>query len=314
MVAWSGRALRLVAYVLCFGLVGLIWSLPPLRRRRRHRARSCSTCARHHRLATGLLAGLTVRLLVGGVARAQMASTTSIRCHSHITTGGEVRPEPPLPVPRSGPWLTTRSALDAPAGGLAALGGRALGLRSCAGPALLVMFRDPPKGSGGGTVVGDVFVAWIPAAEPVEADYGLPRAHGTVRYGPNIGDGRVDEAALVRHEGRHVDQWAVATLLAGPLTFPVAYFVDDAFFPEARNHFERAAGLSSGGYTPPPDTWPAPRWPETALLLLAVALLLRRRARWASRRLISGRDEAGAHAPQRCPLHTKGWGRARVDP
>lgn len=55
-------------------------------------------------------------------------------------------------------------------------------------------------------------------------------------------------ADLARHESRHRPQWAVATLVAGPAAFPVAYGVDDFFFPGSRNHFERQAGLRAGGY------------------------------------------------------------------
>jgi hypothetical protein len=43
-------------------------------------------------------------------------------------------------------------------------------------------------------------------------------------------------------------QWAVLTVIGGPLAFPVAYGIDDFFFPGSRNHFERLAGLEQGGY------------------------------------------------------------------
>ncbi|WP_432564683.1 hypothetical protein [Kineococcus sp. SYSU DK003] len=59
-----------------------------------------------------------------------------------------------------------------------------------------------------------------------------------------------EAAELAEHESHHRPQWAVGTLLAGPAGFPVAYGVDDFFFPGARNHFERLAGLESGGYVP----------------------------------------------------------------
>ncbi|GAA0322539.1 hypothetical protein [Kineococcus aurantiacus] len=75
----------------------------------------------------------------------------------------------------------------------------------------------------------------------------------TVNFGDMVVSPRfptlpADAAALAAHESRHRPQWAVATLLGGPAAFPVAYGVDDFFFPGARNHFERLAGLSSGGY------------------------------------------------------------------
>lgn len=53
---------------------------------------------------------------------------------------------------------------------------------------------------------------------------------------------------LAAHEARHRPQWAVATVIGGPFAFPVVYTVDDFFFPGPRNHFERMAGLESGGY------------------------------------------------------------------
>jgi len=56
--------------------------------------------------------------------------------------------------------------------------------------------------------------------------------------------------ALVEHEARHRTQWAVGTVIGGPLAFPVAYGIAYFFFPGARNPFERMAGLESGGYTP----------------------------------------------------------------
>ena len=39
------------------------------------------------------------------------------------------------------------------------------------------------------------------------------------------------------------------TVIGGPLAFPIAYSIDDFFFPGSRNHFERWAGLESGGYS-----------------------------------------------------------------
>jgi hypothetical protein len=53
---------------------------------------------------------------------------------------------------------------------------------------------------------------------------------------------------LIGHEARHRAQWAVGTLIGGPFAFPIAYAVDDFFFPGSRNNFERQAGLRSGGY------------------------------------------------------------------
>jgi hypothetical protein len=101
-------------------------------------------------------------------------------------------------------------------------------------------------------------------------------------------------AALARHESRHRPQWAVATVLAGPAAFPVAYGVDDFFFPGARNHFERQAGLAEGGYVPAGGA-PVLGPPQVGVLagVLAVGaglVVLRRRTR---RRARPSRRRAG---------------------
>jgi hypothetical protein len=58
-----------------------------------------------------------------------------------------------------------------------------------------------------------------------------------------------ERQAIANHEAQHRPQWAIATVIGGPLAFPVAYAVDDFFFPGSRNQFERLAGLESGGYS-----------------------------------------------------------------
>jgi hypothetical protein len=98
--------------------------------------------------------------------------------------------------------------------------------------------------------------------------------------------------ALAGHEARHRPQWAVATIIAGPLAFPIAYGIDDFFFPASRNHFERMAGLESGFY-PRTGTGPILGPAQiTGLVVLGVAavaatlILWRRRhaGAWLSRR------------------------------
>jgi hypothetical protein len=116
-----------------------------------------------------------------------------------------------------------------------------MGMDSCSGPPLLVMFWPPPRTSGGGSTLGDVFVAWMPPGEmpagPLSSNgYGTEGERLYIRYGPNISQARAGEEELGYHESRHVDQWAVANFLAGPLAFPVAYFLDAALFPTSRNH------------------------------------------------------------------------------
>lgn len=90
---------------------------------------------------------------------------------------------------------------------------------------------------------------------------------------------------LADHESRHRTQWAWFTLAAGPFAFPAAYWADEFFFPDSRNHFERAAGLRDGDYTPA-GAGPVLGWPQLAVLELlattAVTVLAWRRARRAA--------------------------------
>lgn len=103
--------------------------------------------------------------------------------------------------------------------------------------------------------------------------------------------------AVADHEARHRSQWAVVTALGGPLAFPVLYGVDDFFFPGPRNHFERLAGLESGGYTHA-GIAPVIGWPQVVVLVAIAALIavlvyrrLRRRRRFPLAR--AQRDRAG---------------------
>lgn len=79
-------------------------------------------------------------------------------------------------------------------------------------------------------------------------------------------------SAVAGHEARHRTQWAVLSALGGPLAFPVVYGLDDLFFPGARNHFERMAGLEAGEYT---KTGTGPVFgPLQICVLVAVATLI----------------------------------------
>lgn len=309
----TGPLARALACTICFGIAGLVWSMPPLRARRLRRASTCATCASHQRVGNVVVFALAVLLVAGAGARAQEALSTQLVCHSHITRDGQIQPEPRLQISPPTAWRVTRNMLVTPASGLGVLAGRALGMESCAGPALLVMFWLPPRTSGGGTILGDVFVAWMPPRDPVGPlsvnGYGIANERVYIRYGPNFSQTRLNEEEVALHEWRHVDQWAVASLLAGPFAFPAAYVIDGALFPSSRNHFERDAGLYIGGYPPAEDNWPAPRWPDTAVLAILALFILRRRLRWLIRVAAGGRSQARAHAPRRCPVHTRGWSR-----
>jgi hypothetical protein len=315
-VARSSRSarplLRAVACGICFGVAGLVWSLPRLRVRRLRRAAMCRTCAAHMRMRNVTVFLAAALLLAGAAARTIEAVSPQLICHSHITPDGQVQPEPYLEISPPVPWSITRNFLVAPISGVGVLAGGMMGMESCSGPPLLVMFWPPPRTSGGGTVLGDVFVAWMPPGEtragPLSINgYGTEGERLYIRYGPNISQARDDEEELGLHESRHVDQWAVANFLAGPLAFPAAYFLDDALFPGSRNHFERDAGLSRGGYPPAPDNWPAPKWPETGAIAVLGLFIFRRRLRWAARVFRGGQGQRTAHTSGECPVHTRGW-------
>jgi hypothetical protein len=221
---WQGvcPVLRVLACVLCFGLAGLIWSLPWLRRRRLARAARCHVCAGAPQMAH--LGAVHSR----NGARGRFARAAADRDHPadlvarHIAEDGTVQPEPMREISPPEPWTATRSVLFAPISGVGVLGGWAMGMESCTGPPLLVMLWLPPKTSGGGSTLGDVFVAWMPprgstAGALSEDGYGIVNKERYLRYGPNISQRRVNEAELGLHASRHVDQWAVGTILAGPL-------------------------------------------------------------------------------------------------
>ena len=102
-------------------------------------------------------------------------------------------------------------------------------------------------------------------------------------------------SALANHEARHRVQWAVATAIGGPLAFPVAYAIDDFFFPGPRNHFERLAGLEEGGYSHEgtgPVLGPAQLTALGVLGAIIIVALLRARHRRASRDFAATTDAA----------------------
>lgn len=118
---------------------------------------------------------------------------------------------------------------------------------------------------------------------------------GDVVLTPRFDISRQQLRVLARHEAAHRPQWAIATAIAGPLAFPVAYGVDDFFFPGSRNHFERWAGLESGGYQASgtgPVLGPAQLAVLAALAAAIVAALL---AAW--RRRVLTRSRARRPSP-----------------
>jgi hypothetical protein len=122
---------------------------------------------------------------------------------------------------------------------------------------------------------------------------------GDIVITPGFGYSRERLREVVDHEARHRAQWAVGTLVAGPLAFPLAYAVDDFFFPGARNHFERLAGLETGGYEHEghgPVLGPAQYAALALLVAVGVVLVLVVRRRRASLRATPPASGTGAPA------------------
>jgi hypothetical protein len=308
---------RVLALLLCFGALGLLLASPYARRRSASRAGRCGTCRRHRTYRRALVAGLAGLLLLGTGIRALEAATPKPRCGTTVYAGGRIRTLPPVRVPVPPAWARTRKIVTAPATGLGLTYADLRGMTLCAATPMDVALRPPPLSSGGGTTVGSLFLAWF--ADPMrKTQVASQNVYGFgidepvyVHIGLDRGPTRRRIEALARHESRHEGQWAAFTLAAGPLAFPALYSIDSVFFPFARNHFERDAGLEEGDYAIPASYSPAPLWPAVAVLTAILLLAFRRRLRWLSRLLTGGRRAADSCLPDRCPVHTPGWrGRA----
>lgn len=261
---------------------------------------------------------------VGVATTVSAAVEPPVPCHAHVFPDGRVQTEPELQgvsPPRI--WHVARDVVNAPTTGLGLLASRAAGMRECAGPPLTVTFWEAPRLSGGGSTIGSAFVAWMPAG--YDSSRILPGASGFgsagdrrepvapyVRYGPNISGTRSNEVELARHESRHTDQWAVGTLIGGPLAFPLAYYTDSVFFPGSRNHFERAAGLADGNYPAPTDNNPAPMPGAVPVAAVVLVLLLRRPIRWL-RRIHTERNAHGTGTSHLGPHLDRRPPQARAD-
>ncbi|HEV2778633.1 MAG TPA: hypothetical protein VGX25_04460 [Actinophytocola sp.] len=145
------------------------------------------------------------------------------------------------------PWHGVRTAINAPVSGAAMLYSTVVGGQPCRVANEGITVTAVPSGyARGGTIYGTIFLT----------DRTSKKASARI-------------ARLSEHEARHASQWAVATLLAGPITFPALYATDESLFPGAHNHFEQQAGLADGGYAVPPDDPPA----VGRLLFLVVGLV-----------------------------------------
>jgi hypothetical protein len=264
------------------GLIGLFLVLPWTRVLRPRRVLACDLCQRRHRRLLATMVVLAVLSVAGFGLRISQRARELPACAPDVSIAEGRRvldPRAPSPPP---PWATVRSLMTAPVSGLA-LGfaeARGQGLCSVGDPPITLAFV-PQAGEHMGSMVGEVFLASpVPRINPVRA------------------------RDLAEHESRHVDQWAVCTIVGGIALLPVLYLVDDTLYPGSENHFEQAAGLFDGAYPPVPDP---PRGPRAWAIVLWVGVLLlltRRRIRWAARTAFGRRPDLD---PTRCGVHTTGW-------
>lgn len=275
----SARAQRLpsavmvAVAVLAFGFVGLVAMAPALRARRRRHAAVCAMCRRNHRRWFALALALASLTVVGGCLG--LVGPPVSGCVVTLVGGNaSVQGLYPDREPGIGPVL--HRLLLAPTSGLAAVYARSQGYAMCdVRQPVIVHALGPRPGITSGCTVGSVYVK--------------PRF--------DVGE----DERLIRHEGRHSEQWAVLTAIGGIMLLPVAYMADESLHPKSLNHFEEAAGLAGGGYAPAPAPRPGPRaWAVAMWSVLALAVL-RTRLRVLLRTF-------GWHPcppePQRCSRHT----------
>jgi hypothetical protein len=250
----SRAAAHLLFWLLVAGVLGALWWW--------FRGRRAPLRPAVVRVLQGVLAGLAVAaILVGTVWRG-------------VTDLGDA---PVCAAPPGEEWGSTAQVVDLtpslfaqkvatwPETGLAMLYADARGLTVCRYAA------------------ADYYVAVVSVAEAGKRTVNF----GDMVVSPRFPTVPSEAAELAEHESHHRPQWAVATLVGGPAAFPLAYGLDDFFFPGARNHFERLAGLESGGYVPEGGAPVVGTRQVTAVVLLGLgagALVVRRRRRAAVRR------------------------------
>jgi hypothetical protein len=276
-----------LAFLLAFGLLGILVGAWHLARGRRPGHPTCPGCRRRRGITlagTTVLAGLVVAGS-GMTVHQHMNGPGLPSCGPELPARTAVQPdEPGTTRAAGGMWPQARQVLTAPVSGLARhyVDDRGGGL--CEGDSMTLAFM-PSAASKSSFAVGSVV---------------LTRDRSEMRE-------RGQWKALASHESRHVTQWATLDLIGGPLAMPVLYSVDEVFYPQSRNHFERAADLDDGGYPHPEDFGPRPQWAKVGVIGVLLIGIGWRRLRWTSRVLIGGPTARTARQPGHCPLHSRGW-------
>jgi hypothetical protein len=250
--------------VLLGGILGLAWWLWLWRHRPGR-----EPVARFRRVRTALVAAGLVILAVGSVWRLAVTFQSTPYC---IPPGSD---QAAARSGLNGGWVLAQKATTWPETGIGMLYAR----------------------------VNDAHVCWARSADyyvVVHADNiagARAMTLGDIVLTPGLDLPRQQLLTIAAHEARHREQWAVGTVIAGPFAYPVAYAIDDFFFPGARNHFERQAGLKTGGYSHEgigPVLGPAQLAVLGVLAVIIVAVPLAARHRRASRTSPAGADTPGA--------------------
>ncbi|NYG08349.1 MFS family permease [Phycicoccus badiiscoriae] len=281
----TSAAMRVVWVIVAFlggGLVGLFLVLPRTRWLRPRRVLACDLCQRRHRRLLVAMVVLALLSVSGFGLRVSQRARQLPACVADTSIAEGRRVIDPRAPKRPPLWSTVRSVMTAPVSGLALAFAQAPGRGLCSvGDPPITLAFVPQAAGHMGSMVGEVFMASpVPRINPIRA------------------------RDLAQHESRHVDQWAVCSIVGGIALLPVLYLVDNTLYPGSENHFEQAAGLFDGAYPPPPNPPKGPQGWAIALWVGVLLVITRRRIRWTVRTVLSP-----DRAPDigRCGVHTTGW-------